>query len=204
VCVVSCASIPCTHTTSHSHACTCVDIRTSHPSRWYIGLAHTLTGESTAGSVGEAEERIPHSPLRFPHTGTTPTTNGIASSGRCLWRRPTWQLFVLLARRRTQCGGRSTSYVFRRYSRFHLLFLARFIVAGPRAASSFAGQPPEISRCSDPCNSDRMDLSIALFFSKRQARFAPNRTAHAGREVKCKRQVNRLTIIVSFLIYREI
>lgn len=92
-----------------------------------------------------------------------PTTNGIASPGRCLWCRPTWQLFVLLTRRRTQCGGRSTSYVSRRYSRFHLLFLARFIVAEPQATSPLASQPPEISRCSDPRNSDWIDTSIALF-----------------------------------------
>lgn len=135
-----------------------------HPSRWYIGLAHTLNGEPHGGERRWSRREDTPQPSSFPsRRNATPATNGIASPGRCLWRRPTWQLFVLLARRRTQCEGRSTSYVSRRYSRFHLLFLARFIVAAPQAASSFAGQPPEISRCSDPCNLDRMDISIALF-----------------------------------------
>lgn len=137
----------------------CVPARTRAPSQprlcrcvhpylscfWYQTHTHTHThvvGEPPAGSVGEKLKRnVPRSPLDIA-LRTTTTTNGIASPGRCLWCRPTWQLFVFLARRRTQCRRWSTSYVSRRYSRFLLLFHAVVIVAAPRRArvSAAAGK----------------------------------------------------------------
>lgn len=99
----------------------------AHLSHRYISVSHTPAGRASAGSnVGEVrerereterrregkrEDRTPKpSPrlsvsLRAALPRRAPTTNGIASPGRCLRHRPTWQLFVLLARRRTQCGG---------------------------------------------------------------------------------------------------
>lgn len=137
---VSCTSIQRTPHPPATHTSAVASIRT-HTYRAVTSISHTCDRGVQRGAQVKLKRGYPAVLPSFPVLRNNgPTTNRIASPGRCLWCRPTWQLFVLLTRRRTQCEGRSTSYISRRYSRFHLLFLARFIVAVPRLLSPASRQ----------------------------------------------------------------
>lgn len=197
---VSCTSIQRTpRPPVHAHVCSCVDTHTHpHPA---VTSAHTRPRSLAAGSVGEAEERIPCNPPFVPrYSGTTgrgPMESrvrggafGVGQHGSSSSCSPAGGHSAEEDPLRTALVDTPVST----YCSSHVSLSRSLHV------SSLASRPPEISRCSDPRNSDRIDTSIALFSVN--ARPDGSTSPDAGREVKCKRQVKRPpAAVASFLIY---
>lgn len=157
-----------THTvsTGHAYACSCVDTHAPTPSALlHRSHTHTRPGRLAAGSVGEAEERIPCSPPFVPRTPEQRADDQ--------WNRESGAVPLVSANMAALRLAHPPADTVRR--KIHFVRLSSILPfppivprtfhcrGAPRATSPLASQPPEISRCSDPRNSDRIDTSIALF-----------------------------------------